>query len=210
MQNDGTIAIVDDNEAVRDSLAALLQSAGHTVKTFKSGQDFLAADLEIFGCAIVDILMPGLNGLEVLKHVVSSEYALPIIIVTGHGDIPLAVKALRAGAVDFIEKPYTDKAILTSIELALDIDGGQARGQTSARHIKERASQLTERERQVFEHLVSGLSNKGIAAKLGISPRTVEIHRARVMQKIQARNLAELVRMAVVSKLDLGIDSAPL
>jgi len=210
MQHDSTIAVVDDNEAVRDSLAALLRSAGHKVKTFKSGQDFLAADFSTFGCAVVDILMPGPSGLEVLRHVASSEFALPIVIVTGHGDIPLAVKALRAGAVDFIEKPYTDKAILASVELALDIEGGKARGETSARQIRERASKLTERERQVFEHLVSGLSNKGVAAKLGISPRTVEIHRARVMQKIQARNLAELVRMAVASKLDLGTGSEPL
>ncbi len=210
MQNERTIAIVDDNEAARDSLAALLRSAGHTVKTFKSGQDFLAADLAIFGCAVVDILMPGLNGLEVLRHVASSEFALPIVIVTGHGDIPLAVKALRAGAVDFIEKPYTDKTILASVQLAMDVEGGKVQGETSARHIRERASQLTERERQVFDHLVSGLSNKGIAAKLGISPRTVEIHRARVMQKIRARNLAELVRMAMASKLDLRTDLAPL
>ena len=200
---------MDDSEAIRDSLSALLRSAGHTVESFECGEEFLDTDYADFGCAIVDILMPGQSGLEVLEHVVSSKFILPIVIITGHGDIPMAVKALRAGAVDFIEKPFTDKTILASIQLALDIKGGKARDETLARHIRERASQLTARERQVCNYLVLGLSNKGIAIKLGISPRTVEVHRARVLHKIQARNLAELVRMALTSKLDLGNESAP-
>ncbi len=207
MNDKCTIAIVDDNEAFRDSLAALLQSAGHAVKVFASGREFLVANFALFGCAIVDVLMPGTSGLAVLKFVVSSGLSLPVIIVTGHGDIPLAVKSLRAGAVDFIEKPFTDRAILASVQHAMDIKGGSARGGTQGRHIRERVSKLTVRERQVFDHLVSGLSNKEIAIKLGISPRTVEIHRARVMQKIQARNLVELVRMAVIGNLDLGTGS---
>jgi len=209
MQTERVIAIVDDNKVIRDSLAALLQSAGHTVKTFASGQEFLTTDFSIFECAIMDMLMPGQSGMEVLKHVVSSKFTLPIIMITGYGDIPLAVKALRAGAVDFIEKPFADQLILASVQRVLDIKDGKAHAEISARHVRERAAQLTARERQVFDHLVSGLSNKGIAIELGISPRTVEIHRARVMQKIQARNLADLVRIALASDLDSGSGSTP-
>jgi len=209
MPNERSIAIVDNNEAVSESLAALLRSTGYPVMTFATGEEFLATDFTVFGCAVIDVRMPGPGGLEVLEHMASSGTALPIVMISGHGDIPMAVKALRIGAVDFIEKPFTDTVILDSIQRALERKSGKALDETMARDIMERASQLTARERQVLNHLISGKSNKGVAIELGISPRTVEIHRARVMQKMQARNLADLVRMALAGKLDSGSDPAP-
>ena len=198
-----TIFIVDDDEAVRESLALMLEASGYRIAAYASGEAFLAAlkrDAE--GCLLVDVRMPGgMGGLEVQEELGRRGSAVPAIVMTGHGDVPLAVRAMRAGAADFIEKPFSDETILASIERALK--QGESRRQDRARNaeVLAHAERLTEREREVLDELIVGHPNKVIAHHLSISPRTVEIHRARVMEKMQARNLSELVRMALSAGL---------
>ncbi len=191
------IFIVDDNDAVRDSLRMVLQSAGHAVVTFRSASFFLSDSDMQGGCLIVDIRMPGMSGLELQDELARRKVDLPIIVMTGHGDVPLAVRAMQAGAVDFIEKPFDDQRMLDSVALALQV--GQ-RTQSRAAEVKaarDLISTLTTREREVMNEVVKGGPNKAVAFTLGISPRTVEIHRARVMEKLQARNVSELVRISL-------------
>lgn len=197
-----TIFIVDDDEAVRESLVLLLEASGFRVIAFASGEAFLAAlKPDADGCLLVDVRMPGIGGLEVQEELRRRASAVPAIIMTGHADVPLAVRAMQAGATDFIEKPFTDETILASIERALK--QGESRRLDRARNaeILAHVERLTEREREVLDELVAGHPNKVIAHHLSISPRTVEIHRARVMEKMQARNLSELVRMALAAGL---------
>jgi two-component system response regulator FixJ len=191
--------VVDDDEAVRDSLEILLQSMGHAVRSFASGQEFLdAAGALRPGCLIVDIRMPGMDGFELQQRLAECKIAIPIVVITGHGDVPMAVRAMRAGAIDFVEKPFSEETILESVRLALSHVGRLQSGLQSADPATlERLSHLSPREREVLEGLVAGLPNKTIAYDLKISPRTVEIHRARVMDKMQARSLSELVRLAL-------------
>ncbi|HEX6960338.1 MAG TPA: response regulator FixJ [Lacipirellula sp.] len=195
-----TVYIVDDDQAVRDSLKALLTVKGYALETFESAEGFLAAlSPDATGCAVLDIRMPGMSGLELQRELKRRSLPLPVIIITGHGDVPLAVSALKAGAVDFLEKPFDSDALLASIDEAL-------RRGTAARSVpafdKEtvatRVAQLTPREREVMDLVVAGHPNKVIADRLGIAVRTVEIHRARVMDKTGARNLSELIRMAIL------------
>ena len=194
---DGSIFVVDDDEAVRDSLALLLEAVGATVEAFPDGPHVLARCRETQpACVITDVRMPGMDGLE-LQHQLSKLHPdVPVIVITGHGDVPLAVKAMKAGAVDFIEKPFADNVILASIEAATR--NPQVR-RTSAGDdvIARRIAHLTPRELEVFHQLIAGHPNKVIAYHLNISARTVEIHRARVMEKMEARSLPELVRMAI-------------
>jgi len=200
-----SIFVVDDDEAVRESLVLLLETSGHRVAAYASGEAFLAAlKPDADGCLLVDVRMPGIGGLEVQEELGRRGSAVPAIIMTGHADVPLAVRAMRAGAADFIEKPFTDETILASIERALR--QGEARRQDRARNAEVLAhvERLTEREREVLDELVAGHPNKVIAHHLSISPRTVEIHRARVMEKMQARNLSELVRMALAAGLGVS------
>lgn len=200
-----TIYIVDDDQAVRDGLKALLTVKGHTLTTFSSAEEFLAAlTPETTGCAILDIRMPGMSGLELQRELKRRGIALPVIIITGHGDVPLAVSALKAGAVDFLEKPFDSDALLASIDEALR--RGMATRPASAfdrETVAARVAQLTPRERQVMELVVAGHPNKVIANRLEIAVRTVEIHRARVMEKTEARNLSELIRMAILLEQSL-------
>lgn len=199
-----TIYVVDDDEAVRDSLGALLEAQGHQVKSFASAEDFLRAYRgDMRGCLLVDLRMPGMDGLTLLQRLASSGSKLPVVVVTGHGDVPLAVKAMKAGAVDFLQKPYGNEAMLDVVRRALasevsyeDID---------AEAVTVRLDALTPRERDVLGQLVVGHPNKIIAHELNISPRTVEIHRANLMKKMQADSLSHLVRMALVG----GIGSKP-
>ncbi len=198
MNRDATVFVVDDDAAVRDSLAALLESDGLTAEVYGAGQAFLDAHhTERGGCLLLDVQMPDMNGLELQKKLTDSGSTLPVIVITGHGDVPIAVKALKAGAVDFIEKPFTDEVILGSVRRALELGERNRRGQASEDETKAAIARLTTREYEVLEHLVAGGLNKQIAYKLGISARTVEVHRARVMEKMAARNLAHLVRMAL-------------
>jgi two-component system response regulator FixJ len=194
-----TVYVVDDDQAVRDGLKALLTVSGYQVEPFDSAESFLAAiDRGATGCAILDIRMPGMNGLELQRELKRRGMALPVVIVTGHGDVPLAVAALKAGAVDFIEKPFDSDALLASIEEALRRGAAALAFAFDRDTVTTRVAQLTPREREVLDLVVAGHPNKVVADRLGIAVRTVEIHRARVMEKMQARNLSELIRMAIL------------
>ena len=206
MTPEHTIFVVDDDEAVRDSLQALLESYGFTAEVFASAQAFLDAYLPPReGCLIVDVQMPEMSGLELQQRLAADGVDLPVIVITGHGDIPMAVNALKSGALDFIEKPFTDEDILSSVRRAKDLSEQEHRQRSLAAYTSARIERLTGRQREILEQLVVGRPNKVIAYKLGISPRTVELHRARVMEKMQARSLSELVRMA----LAVGIEPDP-
>jgi two-component system response regulator FixJ len=197
-EDNKTVVVVDDDEAARDSLAALLETAGFSVETFPSAQAFLGGyDPASTGCLLLDVRMPGLSGTQLHQELGRRGIMLPVIIVTGFGDIPMAVAAIKAGALDFIEKPYSDAVILDRVRLAL-AHASQGRAQTQqASRLRERIELLTPREREVFACLIAGDSNKQAGSRLGISPRTVEIHRARIMEKMRAANLSQLVRMAI-------------
>jgi len=190
---DKLVYIVDDDEAVRDSLVLLLESAGHLVEAFEAAAQALAScRSRLPACVVTDVRMPEMDGLEFQERLASARIDVPVIVMTGHADVPLAVRAMKAGAVDFIEKPFSDDAILASIETAMK------RGSRAADpDLIERLQSLTPREREVLELLVIGHPNKVIAHRLDISPRTVEIHRAHVMEKMKARSLPELVRTAM-------------
>ena len=195
-----TVHVIDDDDAARDSLEFLLKSARLQVQTYDSARNFLKQiSGAAAGCIITDVRMPEINGIELLRKVREMDLQTPVIVITGHADVPLAVEAMRAGAIEFLEKPYDDELLLAAVRTAL----GQARDQATQNNEKqalhERLSALSMREREVLEGLVAGKPNKLIAFDLGISPRTVEIYRANVMTKMQAGSLSELVRMALVS-----------
>jgi two-component system response regulator FixJ len=200
---DGVVHIVDDDEAVRQSLAFLLGSAGLTVRLYDSATAFLAALSAVKnGCLVTDVRMPDMTGIELLQQLRAKACTLPAIVITGHGDVALAVEAMKAGAVDFIEKPFDETAILNAVQSALDRGSG-AEGSDAA-VVAAKLATLSERERQVLEGLVAGHSNKTIAYDRGISPRTVEVYRANLMTKMGARSLSELIRMAVIGELSPG------
>lgn len=202
--SDSAVYIVDDHDAVRDSLAALLESAGHSVEMYSCGHDFLQAlNPSRHGCLLLDLRLPDMSGIEVQKKLSAMGAKLSTIMISGYGDIPLAVRAIKAGAVDFIEKPCPDDIILDSVSRALEIAQRARAEESTSDDLAVRLTLLTPRERQVLEALISGQPNKVIAHLLGISPRTVEIHRARVMQKMEAKSLSHLVRMA----LAVGIET---
>ncbi len=193
-----TVYIVDDDDAVRDSLADLVDSVGLATREFASAQDFLEAyDPNRSGCLVLDIRMPGMSGLDLQDRLCDLQSSLPIIFITGHGDIPMAVRAMQRGAVDFIQKPFRDQELLDRINQALE-KGTQTLALQEARNeVSDRIHSLTHREREVMEMIVEGRANKVIAIDLGLSQRTVELHRARVMEKMHARTLADLVRMVM-------------
>ena len=194
----GTVFIVDDDPNVRDSLEMLLRSAGHTARSFASATAFLASDMvNTVGCLLADVQMPEMDGLTLQKELKSRGSPLQVIVMTGHADIPLAVNAMKAGAVDFLEKPFEEPVLLESVGKALDRASTSGTQAKETRNTAARLALLTERERQVLELIVAGKANKVIAHELSISPRTVEIHRARVMEKMGAGNLADLVRKAL-------------
>ena len=202
---DIAIAVIDDDDAVRDSLGALLEAEGYAVASYASGPAFLASLPQAPpACALVDVRMPGMDGLELQRRLADAAPSLPVIIITGHGDIAMAVRAIKAGAVDFVEKPFQDRTILDGIALALASREEVLSRETRRRDIGRRLDRLTAREREVFERLARGLSNKAVARDLGISPRTVEVHRARVMEKLQAISLSHLVRMAMIAEVEMG------
>ena len=191
-----TIFIVDDDSAVRESLAFLIRSMSLTVATFDSAQAFLAAcDPALPGCLVLDIRMPGMSGLELQEELRRREVTLPIIFITGHGDVAMAVRAMKGGAVDFIEKPFNDQQLLDRINQALELDRTARAARAEQALVAARLDLLSPREREVLERIVAGQANKVIAIDLGLSERTIEIHRAKVMSKTGARSLAELVTM---------------
>ncbi|HEV2303229.1 MAG TPA: response regulator FixJ [Stellaceae bacterium] len=200
-----TVLVADDDEAVRDSLQILLEAAGYRVETYASGSDFLAAARPAGeACLVIDVRMPGLGGLEVQERLQAEGAGLPVVVITGHGDVPLAVRAMKAGAVDFVEKPFSETAILGAVERALEIGRRHQGGGMVAAEAEARVARLSGREREVLDRLVAGKPNKVIAYELSISPRTVEIHRARVMEKTGARSLPELVLMALAAGISPG------
>ncbi len=200
MSRDQRVFIVDDDDAVRESLSALLMSHGFDTVAFGAPRDFLAkCDPEATGCLVADVRMPGMDGLELQERVAAIFPDISVVIITGHGDVPLAVRAMKAGAVDFIEKPFAEDHIVETVRRAID-HAAQARHQHSdAAAAQRRLELLTPREREVLDGLVAGLPNKTIGYDLGISPRTVEIHRARVMEKMEARSLSSLVRITLAA-----------
>jgi FixJ family two-component response regulator len=193
-----SIFVVDDDSAVRDSLKLLLRSVGQAVETYGSGQEFLDGyNDDRAGCLVLDIRMPGMSGLELQQKLNERHSILPIIFITGHGDVPMAVEAMQAGAVDFIQKPFRDQDLIDRINQALEKDNNNRAALGERNDIRRRLETLTPREREVLDLVVHGKANKVIAGDLKLSQRTVEIHRARVMEKMQASSLAHLVRMVL-------------
>jgi two-component system response regulator FixJ len=198
-----TVHIVDDEESVRKSLAFLLTMCGFAVRVHASATAFLtiAPTLEK-GCLVTDLRMPDMSGVELLRRLSEAQALMPAIVVTGHGDVPMAVEAMKAGALDFIEKPFEEDVLVAAVRKAAAELLARPDKAHSVPAIHARLEQLTDRERQVLSGVVAGLPNKTIAFDLDISPRTVEVHRANIMTKMQAGSLAELVRMALLAELE--------
>jgi two-component system response regulator FixJ len=209
MQSDAVVHVIDDDDAVRQSLEFLLRSARMEVKTYPSAVSFLAAQPPVkTGCVVTDVRMPDMSGVDLLRRLNELKIALPVIVITGHGDVPLAVEAMKLGAVDFFEKPFDDDALLAAVRSSLDSGVDHSKQSVERSKIADKLASLSNRERQVLEGLVSGHPNKTIAYDLGISPRTVEIYRANLMTKMNAASLSDLVRMALVAGiLDSGQNS---
>lgn len=196
-----TVFVVDDEPAVQQSLQWLLESAGLPVQTFGSATDFLSFwRVDMPGCLLLDLRMPGTSGVELMEQLRQRGSILPIIVVTAHGDVPLAVHAMKAGAMEFIEKPYSDQLLLDRVQAAIELDTQRRRELVSRMTMSNRVATLTPRERQVMEMVVTGQANRQIAAALGLSEKTVEVHRAHVMEKMRADSLAQLVRMVLVAQ----------
>ena len=207
MQADAVVYVIDDDEAVRDSLRFLLNTAGLVAQTYESATSFLNHLPQVkAGCIVTDVRMPGLSGFDLLRRLKELHSAVPVIVITGHGDVPLAVEAMKSGAADFLEKPFDDGALLAAVNVALRDQGASAKRDADRVGVMDRLATLTARERQVLEGLVAGHPNKTIAFDHGISPRTVEIYRANVMSKMQAASLSDLVRMALIAGM---LDEAP-
>jgi two-component system response regulator FixJ len=194
----GKVYVIDDDEAMRHSLEFLLSSVDYEVTLFESAQAFLdEVGKREFGCVVSDVRMPGIDGIELLRRLQTLNCRFPVVIMTGHGDVPLAVEAMKLGAVDFLEKPFDDDLLISMIDSGLKRAEPEARYEAATREIAERVATLSPRERQVMDGLVAGLSNKAIAREYDISPRTIEVYRANVMTKMQAGSLSELVRLAM-------------
>jgi two-component system response regulator FixJ len=194
------VHVIDDDEAVRESLSFLLKATGMQVRTYDSATAFLDRLPKIeTGCIITDVRMPGFTGIDLLRRLRELDVHLPVIVITGHADVPLAVEAMKSGALDFIEKPFDDVALITAVNAALSDHGASVKQAADRAEIADRLATLSPRERQVLDGLVAGHPNKVIAFDHGISPRTVEIYRANLMSKMKAASLSDLVRMALVS-----------
>jgi two-component system response regulator FixJ len=200
MQLEPIIYVIDDDDAVRQSLEFLLRTAGIETRGFESGKAFLEVLPQIrSGCILTDVRMPNITGIDLLRHVKEFNPDLPVIVITGHGDISLAVDAMKLGAVDFLEKPFDDDQLLAAVHSALSQDADTGKRKAELTGIHDKLAALSNRERQVLEGLVAGNANKTIAFDLGISPRTVEIYRANLMTKMAANSLSDLVRMAMLT-----------
>ncbi len=194
------VHVIDDDEAARHSLAFLLRAAKIEARTYESAKAFLdvAADVKS-GCVITDVRMPDISGIDLLRRLRERKIGVPVIVITGHADVPLAVEAMKIGAADFLEKPFDDEALLAAVRSALNRQDSGSRREAERAEVESRLAALSNRERDVLEGLVAGHANKQIAFDLGISPRTVEVYRANLMTKMQAASLSDLVRMALVA-----------
>ena len=195
MRKKGLVHIIDDDQAIRESLEMMLTSAGYEVLSHPSAASFLTRCRDRTGCVVSDVRMPGMDGVALVRHLRKEQHALPVVLITGHGDVRMAVAALKAGAADFLEKPFQVDDLLTAIEQALAAQTGQTDPSDVAQAARQRLQGLTPRERDVLRQLVAGNSNKQVAQTMGVSPRTVEFHRAHIMVKTGAKALPELVRL---------------
>ena len=206
------VHVIDDDEAMRQSLAFLLGTVGLEVQTYESAVAFLeVAPTVKAGCVITDVRMPGLSGVDLLRQLRERKLGIPVIVITGHGDVALAVEAMKIGAMDFLEKPFDDETLLASVRSALNQLDRDRKRETERSDIESRLATLSNRERDVLQGLVAGHANKQIAYDLGISPRTIEIYRANLMTKMQAASLSDLVRMALIAGIlgpDTGVANA--
>ena len=203
MQSNPTVFVVDDDPAIRESLRWLIESVGLNVKVFTTAHEFLDAyDPSLPGCLVLDILMPGMSVLDLQSELAARKVNIPILIITGHAEVPVAVRAMKAGALDFIEKPFSDQLLLDRIRRAIEKDTESRRTHSQRAEVAARLAQLTPREREVMDLVIAGKANKVIASELGLSPKTVEVHRAHVMKKMQVDSLADLVRLGMLSRND--------
>ncbi len=203
-----TVYIVDDDQATRKSLRWLVETLGVSVQTFHSGASFLDSyDPVQPGCLVLDVMMAGMSGLELQRELNARKIEIPVIVLTGYGDVPTAVVALKNGAIEFLEKPFDGEVLLEQVRKALELDSSRRRERDAGDVIRQRLARLTPREREILKMVVDGLSSKEIATKLGVSFKTVEAHRAKVMKKMEAKSVAQLVKM-VVSCTDIGSQSA--
>ena len=209
MSKQPNVFVVDDDQAMRNSLKWLIESVGMKVETYSTADEFIQNYYPgRAGCLLLDVRMPGMSGLELQEHFIKHQINIPIIIITGHGDVPMAVRAMKSGAIDFIEKPFNDELLLESIRNALNMDVEQRAAQAERAEIATRLANLTPREHEVMEMVTAGKANKEIAQTLGVSAKTVEAHRSRVMEKMQADSLAELVKMAVAANIEISKDDS--
>jgi FixJ family two-component response regulator len=196
-EDKAVVFVVDDDASMRRSLESLLSSVGHDVRLFASAPEFMqAARNDAPGCLVLDVRLPGMSGLAFQQELAKAGVALPIIFITGHGDVPMSVRAMKAGAAEFLTKPFDDQVLLDAVHAAIERDRERRRADASVATLRARYDELTERERQVMSHVVAGWVNKRIAGELGLSVVTVKVHRGQVMRKMQAKSVAELVRMA--------------
>jgi len=194
---DSTVFVIDDDASIRKSLSRLLRSAGYTTETFASAEEFLGRDhFNGIGCLLLDVQMPGLSGIDLQKELNKADYHMPIIFITGHGNIPMSVQAMKKGAVDFLTKPFDDKELLQTIEKAIEKDTHARAEYDESLDIRRRIELLTPRENEILPYIITGMLNKQIASKLGISEKTVKVHRGRIMEKLHVDSVAQLVRLA--------------
>jgi len=198
------VFVIDDDASMRDAVSRLLNAVGLTVQTFASAREFLAGRLpDVPGCAVLDVRLPGLSGLDLQREMVERGIHIPVIFITGHGDIPMSVQAMKAGAVEFLTKPFRDQDLLDAVRSGIQLDRQGRKERAELAELRDGLRQLTPREREVMSLVVAGLLNKQIALRLGTSEKTIKIHRSHVMQKMRADSLADLVRMC--QKLGIGI-----